>query len=83
MPSFAKDNTSIDFPNILSLIRKMSRAKRTIISEIIILVKLILLAPATNAEGERIFSGLRRVKTYLRSTMGNIRLGNIRLNDLI
>ena len=55
----------------------MSRAKHTIISEIIIVVKLILLAPTTNAEGERIFSGLRRVKTYLQSTMGDIRLNDL------
>ena len=39
--------------------------------------KLILLAPASNAEGERIFSGVRRVKTYLRSTMKQDRLNDL------
>ena len=33
-------------------------------------VKLILIMPASNATSERSFSALRRVKSYLRSTMG-------------
>ena len=32
-------------------------------------MKLILVMPATNAARERSFSALRRIKTYLRSTM--------------
>ena len=41
-------------------------------------MQLILVMPATNSTSERSFSALRRVKTYLRSTMGQQRL-----NDLI
>ena len=37
-------------------------------SEIIVLVKLLLLAPATNAISECSCSTLERIKTYLRST---------------
>ena len=33
--------------------------------------------PATNATSERSFSALRRVKSYLRSTMGEERLSNL------
>ncbi|CAB4031517.1 zinc finger MYM-type 1-like, partial [Paramuricea clavata] len=33
--------------------------------------------PATSCTAERSFSGLRRVKTYLRSTMGEERLNSI------
>ena len=33
--------------------------------------------PASNATSERSFSALRRVKTYLRSTMGQQRLNNL------
>ena len=52
----------------------MPKKKRFLINEVEKLVKLLLLAPATNAESERIFSAMKRVKTYLRSTMGNKRL---------
>ena len=38
------------------------------------LVKLLLVSPASSAEAERSFSGLRRLKTWLRSTMGQERL---------
>ena len=59
------------------LLRLLSIAQRRIICEVVKLLKLILLAPATNAEIERIFSALKRVKTYLRSTMGEKRLGGL------
>ena len=41
------------------------------------LIKLVMLAPASNANSERVFSSLRRVKTYLRSTMTQTRLENL------
>ena len=34
----------------------------------------LLLAPATNANNERIFSALKRIKTYLRNSRGQARL---------
>ena len=37
-------------------------------------MKLILVMPATNATSERTFSALRRIKSYLRSTMSQVRL---------
>ena len=36
-----------------------------------------MLAPASNANSERVFSSLRRVKTYLRSTMTQTQLENL------
>ena len=53
--------------------KEMLSAKREIISEVIKLIKLILLIPATNAS-ERAASAVRRIKTYLRSTMSQQRL---------
>lgn len=50
--------------------------KATFMSEVITLLKLILVAPATNATSERSFSALRRLKTYLRSTMTQERLNH-------
>ena len=41
------------------------------------LVKLLLIIPATNATSERFFSTLRRVKSYLRSSMKQSRLNHL------
>ena len=45
-------------------------------SEIIVLVKLLLLAPATNAISECSCSTLGSIKTYLRSTMTQSQLSH-------
>ena len=41
------------------------------------LVRLLLVNPASSATAERSFSGLRRLKTYMRSTCGQRRLNNL------
>ena len=46
-------------------------------SNVWILLKLLLVMPATNATSERSFSALRRIKTYLRTTMTQVRLNSI------
>ena len=43
------------------------------------LPRLILVMPATNAASERSFSSMRRLKSYLWSTMGQARLNHIML----
>ena len=48
-----------------------------LISEVEILIKLVLVMPATNATSDRTFSTLRRVKSYLRSTMTPKRLNHL------
>ena len=40
-------------------------------------MKILLVMPATNASSERSFSGLRRIKTYLRTTMTQKRLNDL------
>ena len=52
---------------------------RGCLTEVEKLVKLILTLPATNATSERSFSALRRLKTYLRSSMDQKRLNAIML----
>src|SRR5207302_1351065 len=47
------------------------------IQQVAKLYELLLVLPATNATSERSFSALRRIKTYLRSTMTQARLNNI------
>ena len=36
-----------------------------------------MLTPASNANSDRVFSSLRRLKTYLRSTMTQTRIENL------
>ena len=43
------------------------------------LIRLLLVNPASSATAERSFSGHRRLKTYLRSTTGELRLNNLAL----
>ena len=38
-------------------------------SEVVTLLKIVLINPSTNSASERSFSAMRRIKTYLRSSM--------------
>jgi hypothetical protein len=49
----------------------------TMISEYVRFLKTVLTIPVTSCTCERSFSGLRRLKSYLRSTMGQKRLNNV------
>ena len=49
------------------------------LSEVVKLANLLLVAVATNATSERSFSALRRVKTYLRTSMKEKRLNHLLL----
>ena len=46
-------------------------------SEVEKLVRLLLVSPASSAEAERSFSALRRLKTWLHSTMTQLRLNSL------
>ena len=50
---------------------------RTMLSEVDRLIKLYLTFPVSSATAERSFSSLRRIKTFLRSTMTQHRLNNL------
>ena len=66
-----------NFHSLLAFFRNLSSAQRALMSEVCTLFRIILVMPATNAVSERSFSALRRVKSYLRSTMTQRRLNNI------
>ena len=67
---------------IIDYVKSLSPCQCSIMSEVCTLVKLILVSPATNAVSERSASGLRRVKTYLRSTMSEKRLNSLMVLDM-
>ena len=60
--------------SIISYLQSLCLAERELYSEVIKVAKLILVMPATKAVSERSFSTLRRLKTWLRSTMNQDRL---------
>ena len=53
----------------VSVVKGMSVGEKQLLSQVVKVVKLLLVMPATNAISERSFSAMRRIKTYLRSTM--------------
>ena len=61
------------FPNL-------SQGQAALIDQVCNLMRLILVMPATNATSERSFSALRRVKSYLRSTMLQERLNYLHVH---
>ena len=63
-----------DVRSLVVYLKSLSSAERQFFSEVIKVVKLILVMPATNATSERSFSALRRLKTWLRSTISECRL---------
>ncbi len=68
---------SLTFSDICNHLRSLSPSQLAFVSQVALLVKLVLLMPATNAVSERSASAMRRIKTYLRTSMTNTRLNSI------
>ena len=73
------DKTSVTVYDIRDYILSLSPYERDLVSEVVISLKLIMVLPSTNAVSERSFSALKRLKTYLRSTMKQDRLNHLLL----
>lgn len=71
------DREKPTFTTIKEYVVSLSSAQRIPISEACTALKLILVTPATNAVSELSALVLRRVKTYLRATMSQLRLNNL------
>ena len=65
------------FRDIYSAFQALTPASKCLLSEVKVLLKLILVNPATDAVGERSFSTARRIKTWLRSSMNQCRFNNL------
>lgn len=79
MSSNITPESSKDLMSIIGYLRDLSLPQRTLMPAVCTLASLILVMPATNAVSERSFSTLRRVKSYLRSTMSQARLNHTML----
>ena len=63
--------------DVRNYLQQLTAAERILLNEVVTLMKLLLVMPATNATSERSFSAMQRVKSYLRSTMGQERLNHL------
>ena len=63
--------------DVRSYLQQITPTERSLLSQVVLLMKLILVMPATNATSERSFSALCRIKTYLRSTVKQERLNSL------
>ena len=79
---FREGNIIPTLTDCLTYLRSLSPAAKKFYSEVCTVVRLILVMPASNAISERTFSVMRRVKTYLRSTMNQSRLNHVMILNI-
>lgn len=68
---------AVTFEMVKGYLKELSTAQQSFYSEVITVAKLLLVLPATNASSERVFSAMRRIKSYLRATMNQTRLNHL------
>ena len=68
-----------DIHDVIAYLGKLSSAEQQLLSETITIMKLNLVMPTTNGSSERSFSAMKRVKSYLHSTMSHGRLNHLML----
>ena len=62
---------------LVVFVQSLSATTKTFVPQVIVLAKILLVMPATNAVSERSFSAMKRVKTYPHSTTSDCRLNNL------
>jgi hypothetical protein len=67
----------ISLQDVLAFLHGLSKGQRDYFRQVCHIAALIKVMPATNAASERSFSAMRRIKSYLRSTMGQARLNHL------
>ena len=74
-----KNTKIVCFSDVLNAVKSLDTAQKHMISEVIVICKLIQVNPATSASAERSFSMARRVKTWLRANMSQKRFTHLAL----
>ena len=62
------ESTNENAKELVEFVQSLSATMKTFIPQVIMLVKILLVMPATNGVSEQSFSAMKRVKTHLRST---------------
>ena len=70
-------DSTMDIFDVKKYFMDATAAVRSHFNEVMLVLKLILVLPATNTTSERSFSAMKWIKSYLRSTMGQERLNNL------
>lgn len=74
---FRRKRSVKSLSDAVGILKSMAPELRGEYNEVEKLVRLLLVSPASSAEAERSFSALRRLKTWLRSTMTQVRLNSL------
>lgn len=82
LKAMLKSNNVRCFRDIYKLVKEKSECERSLISNMVKLIELLLVNPATSCTPERSFSTARRLKTWLRSTMRNKRFNFLSLLNI-
>jgi len=69
--------TEVTLQVVMSKLVGLDPVVRGLFTQVEQLVRLLLTIPCSSAEAERSFSGLRRLKTYLRNSMSHARLNHL------
>ena len=77
MSTMFKETSCANFFDIFAHLQSLHPTKLKLIPNIITIVQLILINPATSCTPERSFFNARRLKTWLRSTMTTKRFNNL------
>jgi hypothetical protein len=79
---FKTNHITVSLESCLKYLTDLSPAMQAFYSEVCKVARLLMVMPATNATSERSFSVMRRLKSYLRSTMGQSRLNHTMLLNI-
>ena len=80
--SFPTPGETITLKEVISFLRSLSVGQRAFYKQVCKIAKLVLVMPATNAASEGSFSTMKRIKSYLRSTMKQSRLNNLMMLNI-
>ena len=71
------ESTTDKVKKLVEFVQSLSATTKTIVPQVIVLAKILLVMPANTAVSERSFSVMKWVKTYLRSTTSDCRLNHL------
>ena len=77
LPMFRSSYKYTTVGEAVAVLQSSEAEVQQLFSEVIKVLRCLLVLPATSCEAERTFSSLRRLKTYLRSTMTQKRLNSV------
>lgn len=72
----------VSLREIIDYLQSLSVDQLTFFNQVCHIVRLIIVMPATNAVSERSFSTMKRIKSYLRNTIGQVRLNNLMILNI-